>query len=882
MAARRALVLILRTLLATTPLVWCSILLCRLVPEARSDASYQSSLRSMRTHVVDRSEWLSYKIAEGVRALKVVTNAAIPLAQPLQVGVPMIYTMEYQLLTAENTLLRSGLYTFSSEPLLRIDSTTGALYSMQFFDDVQHRPLSSQTAYLTFYADAARARTARIRLHSADSLIEDVGVRVYASNPIPESRIDGFWKRVSPAKRARFARANVYPLAFLTEEEKRNLLTNRSIPQTPTNRRGERPRARRLYSVEGNLQESGLSPTTGPTLTIHPGITGVIRLKAGSSCVKLLLTAQNRRETTEGLLHLSWCSPDGADRSDSLIPLTGLVTTITRDFGEGFLELYSSEPLSVHAFTEGAAVEEEVTPDMVLFPVFLIDERQRLEFPLSHSRAGASLLKLEVRSLFLEERRPTNITYEFLGASGVALRSGSIVANAPKSDYDQVFQGYTAHAVSQGEHVYFSVPGEASTLRLRSSSKGALLALYMLPYDAQVSTGATLADRQVRRSRQTWLLLRPNNYADYLRMQAELSLQLQLSPPTPDARMSSKLTSVESLAPEQASFSSPMVIPAAARSVDFALDPQWSRLFRVQPDSPFEAFIDRTRTGSGQRPRLLHILPAEATWSLEVVKESEAAPRQTLQAEPTCPVGWLALPVELFENGERGAKPEAASTTLSADAEGIQSPRRPALPMQVRARRRSEALPESYGSSSDALQIASPLSSSLQDRGSPALFVQGAWVPGSQEYRIVTAHRIGPDGLTFRVSKRSRDPAVVRIEVFGKKLDGSRIQLAVGPITRAPFEPSRGVTVERRIYRIARQPDAEAFSLAPPFFLGNGSRTLVFVLDSDLAPGSYVIECRPLTAAPMYLRATVQSLATDDPIMVQARQEQLSEDSNHD
>ncbi len=177
---------------------------------------------------LEPNAWLEFNIPQQARALRVLTNAAVPDFQnrPKTQKDPRLgwrYAIRYELLNQNGDALDGAQYHFRAVVIERPNAETGGVQSASWFGDSDRLPTMTRTAQLPFDSATEKPSRLRIRLAARDPEVQEVVVRAYIQYERSDYQQPFVWSRLSPEARERLCRPLVYSSSLLTAREKQNL-----------------------------------------------------------------------------------------------------------------------------------------------------------------------------------------------------------------------------------------------------------------------------------------------------------------------------------------------------------------------------------------------------------------------------------------------------------------------------------------------------------------------------------------------------------------------------------------------------------------------------------------------------------------------------------
>jgi hypothetical protein len=790
MKARKA-ILFLAGLVAVTPPVALFILsaVSAIAEVEEGLPADVENARSCTSYVLSVNRWTSFRIPPGQQALKLVTNANVPSRQRATKDFTCAYSVRYQLIDAYDNVIRDQRYNFSSGFLIYIDDIVGSAVSAQFYRSVDLVPLSSRTLFVNLEGITDKAVRLNLRVSSADAPVTDVIARLYYNERPPPFKLRYLWQRMSKAKKERLARANVYTADLLGDDEKRNLLENRWAAMAPLGIEGRDYSERKLYT-RNREDADRQSPTILPKgLYVDEELVGVIPIPEGGGCIRVELERvdEGRRGSSPGTAFLTWFGEDPGDRVDSGVELEGPITTCSRDYGGGYLEVHSREPLVARAFVASHPTDLDITPDPGCVPYYLLRGSEGLDFTVSSYQTDATAIRIDIRRIWPETppagRSRMRLSYQLLDAAGEALDGGYLFHEEGPSSYDVAVGSLGDWKVSDVTRHYFWFPPRAATLRFRSDEETLLVTVYtrpdLLPRSVRVPEDY-LAFEKGDDGLRNWFLIRPKDYADCLRNGAEALLKIQERPPVYSPDLISEDFHSEVLEPLGGGTGRKVLTPARDPG-DFKLEFSPARYRRLPGDEPENAFVWGRPGESMVSPRLICLKSTDDLAAVSVFTDGK-----------------------LYFHGSVASR----STEIELP------PLRPGL-----------------------YRIASTLS----EPGD--LYMNALIEPSDSLFIERIVHELGPSGILYSMTKETdrKETLVLRLYTPARLAGRVRIRAHLAHCERKRGVPLDSWTFWTSVYDV-RPPDGRTYPiLASNGDVLGGGQMFFLSLGSDLKPGPYEV-----------------------------------------
>jgi hypothetical protein len=160
-------------------------------------------------YFLETNRWLEFDIPQDARMARLISNASISRAEKASPGTQWPYAIEYELRPGHDRTDVTGVFHFKGEQLAYLDRKSGRPVEANYYLERRRTPLSGRHWLLNF-ADPAynNARLLRLRLHSSDPGLLEVGVRVYFRTDVPERKVGYMWERLSEDQKRDLARGH--------------------------------------------------------------------------------------------------------------------------------------------------------------------------------------------------------------------------------------------------------------------------------------------------------------------------------------------------------------------------------------------------------------------------------------------------------------------------------------------------------------------------------------------------------------------------------------------------------------------------------------------------------------------------------------------------
>ncbi len=477
------------------------------VESQRQRRNVQDAVRST-AYPLSAQRWIEFDIPPNTTDLRVLTNAAVlnrdlpprTLERPRQ---GWRYAIDYRLLTDESSASEAKTYHLRTRLHEITDPRSGAPLGVTWFQNSDRLPAQTQTVPLPLQGRQPRPTRLQLRLSSHDIQIEEVVVRVYSKYERSDFDQAYTWSRLAPERRARIARASVYPPELLSPREQRNLLRWNWSAVPPLGRAGTDYQRRQIYQYEEFQTDSSLFLPPENALTCEPGWPLVVPTPRGRGEVQLefvpdpRLTRQvpvevrvRRFRTTRGQVAEQVYSFGGrSEWPDRLVIPTD---------GE-LLEIRTNELLFVSAGyrPEAAAPSnldelEPLVSAVTSFRADLVDAVCGLQYTVTHEDASAAPFRVTLRRLvpcaasLRAEDVPgivpvAEVKYEWLGRDGTPVREGRLTTQSSTTLYDRAVIGSVPMVTTEPMTVYFSLPPNVGKIRFTCPTEDVALVAFTRP-----------------------------------------------------------------------------------------------------------------------------------------------------------------------------------------------------------------------------------------------------------------------------------------------------------------------------------------------------------------------------------------------------------------
>ncbi|MCI5126738.1 MAG: hypothetical protein D3925_20230, partial [Candidatus Electrothrix sp. AR5] len=418
-------------------------------------------------------------ITPGAEQLKIISNASLPM--PTNTALPLrsedirediredmgdevqcSYALEYAL-SRENKVLRSGVYHFLTTLTLAPDSS-GTLRAQAFFDERSLLPMDSRILDIDLHGLPREAfpETIQFRLHSMDEPCTGAVLRIYAGTEASEQQLSFLWERLNQSQREKYARGNVYPAAFLTQEESTNALRIQFDPLAPDGIAGRDYTVQSLHLLQENAEAAPVPELdselpSDDLLRADQRIRLTIPLPDQGARLKLIFTPtkpagghaaeQNKRQNS--LIKVHWYGLQSNERRQWSLSWQNGQAVLEDFFASGLLEVIADLP--IQAEVQDLVHESPYTWTPLRSRMFLHGRGQPTIFKIQHLDKQATPFRCTFRHIFSQknslgdvalQEKEQQISYNLLDKESRKLSSGTFTLHFTGSVYDLIGDRY--------------------------------------------------------------------------------------------------------------------------------------------------------------------------------------------------------------------------------------------------------------------------------------------------------------------------------------------------------------------------------------------------------------------------------------------------------
>ena len=522
--------------------------------QLETDAASRDDSRRVLTNLLYENQWVEFHVPADAHSIRVLLNAALSTReQPTETLTDprsgWRYAIEYQLVDSSGTVIEHHPYHLRSGIRELIDSDSGELIDPLVFGTTSLIATQTRIVQLPLGDNSQQSRPTRIRIRSTerDPEVLEIVARVFTQQERAHHQDRSTWKHISGKTRRQLARFCVFDQKFLTRSEQASLLRWQWEKALPVSA----PIIRYLYFV-GDIDDQEVGQPTLPTgVNIEPGWRSTIPVPAADGELRLVFERADSSSPNAAFVSVSWARNALEPPISDEIEIEGDVLQYKLPVNGGIVEVQTSEPVSYQSYwTNLQATPVAITNDDPPLErgqeielseavgggsvrVYLAD-KNAVEYKISHIDDQPTAFRLSTRLGFgeaflaedsLEKQEgkldqaevwsvSKHLGWEYLDALGKPINAGELMIEPEISPYDRLWKLGRPHLVSEKKSFYFSIPVEATTVRLTSEQpflvSGAVRP-YDLPWVTRVPEDLQPFERRNRPNRK-WFTITPNSH----------------------------------------------------------------------------------------------------------------------------------------------------------------------------------------------------------------------------------------------------------------------------------------------------------------------------------------------------------------------------------
>lgn len=499
--------------------------------------------RTSLCYPLPADRWLVFPLPAWTDQVRIVTNADVPASaagtDPERVW---RYALDYRVEDDKGEAVAAGQYHHGARASLYRDPDTGRTEWPRFYLDRPDVPAMGKVVLLNLQGFALEGRVQRIRLRlaAADRELNSVVVRVYNPEYNPERELGYLWGRLSPNLRDRLSEGNVYPTAFLTAWEKKNLVRMLWRPAAPLGIEGRDYEVRTLYTLKDELPLAEQDSVLPAGLHVAPGKRVTVPVPEKGWRLRFEVERLEPGAPGPDLMGIRWYGRTVGDMRQWDVPLTGRVTEHEAFFEGGLLELRSSSLLVVRLYQGSGEERGEISPETLYLRTYACGPGAPVDYRVSHIDDLPTLFRVDARIPAQgEDGFEARLPWSFLGAGGEVLRQGEATARPVVSLYDRTLEESLESRLSEPVSLRFVVPAGVERIRVLAS-RTALISAYNRPPGLVKTTRVpedAYAHTPEAEGEPTWFMVRPLGQDALFTTGRSVLLRVQRRPPERDPRL---------------------------------------------------------------------------------------------------------------------------------------------------------------------------------------------------------------------------------------------------------------------------------------------------------------------------------------------------------
>lgn len=507
---------------------------------------------------VPRFGWLEFPAPSAERVVRMVAHADVPtevLGQPDRI---FSFLVRVRFVSARGVVLDERNTRFRTRGVQYRDLDTGEIFRRAFYPGGGPQPTSAQETRMNL--PDADVHSIRFQLIEADPDVRAVQLRVYKREPPAAHRLDTAWDRLSARTRSMLASGNLYPVEFLSEREKVNLVRNRWKPAGPRGIEGEDyvvSEMRVFRSRNGELlgQEAAhVGEYVADWLNLPVTIPEAGRLRIEFDAVR-----SDDGVDGESPLPLqvaaTWYANSVQDANAFMLPVseTGIATI---DVEPGLLDLQFSAAGYVRAYLQTASrLEQELDIRRLGVRHYSLDPENLVTFPVRHAGDEGTTLRIDLSSLGDRIDPPGRdavpaARYRLRDAGGMILQDGELRKSRVHSRYAYA-RMQVPMPLSEPARYMIHLPEQATSLELLGTDQF-VASVFSRPRDLprRVRVSGFEGADGAGAIRRLWFPLRPRDYEALRNSARSMMVMRGTEPPEPDLERQLTGTRWERFEPE--------------------------------------------------------------------------------------------------------------------------------------------------------------------------------------------------------------------------------------------------------------------------------------------------------------------------------------------
>lgn len=415
----------------------------------------KNDVKSSKTYILSESNRLAFNIPNFTDRLKFVFTANLNPLEKITENIRDIrYSVTYEIFDHVDKIITSKTYHLKTSYLLYMDDND-TMTPILFYDEVSLCPTTSQTLPIDLNQYKGAAKIV-LSVASQDDKIEDIGIRGYFLERVPDENLNLIWERMSLKKREELFDGNIYGLDYLTQKEKDVLLSTLWKPNGPLGIEGKGYQTRRLLKLK---KYDHLSPLGQFQPTIYSDIllNASRFLKKGN--YKIEVMPLDGRSVDINISHYV---------NDMLVDtnnhgISDQNKTIHFDVKDSGLVVFESSGKVSYEIIDMDANKPLYMPPVLSADFYIIDENHSIEYEFFSEKER--FIRVECRA---NESNNTTVMVTFKDKNGTTVKYLESVLDFVQSKYD-----YTGmfEVQSEAAYIYMVMPPNIRTMSIVASDQ---------------------------------------------------------------------------------------------------------------------------------------------------------------------------------------------------------------------------------------------------------------------------------------------------------------------------------------------------------------------------------------------------------------------------
>lgn len=416
-------------------------------------SSLIKNIKSSKTYIFDKEEkYLEFSIPTFSNKVKFIVTANLNNTQIIKKNLNIRYTLEYEIIGADNKVLATKIHHFRTSYGISCD-TNKKQVNNKFYKSTLLEPTSMRVLLISLhkYANVSKVK---IKVKNKENIISDIAIQSYYFENIPENKHKQVWNRMQKETKEFVSRGNLYGLDFLSEEEEILLVSGAWKPIGPNGVTGHDYTTRTLYILE---DQDDIFPCTEIKVDMHTDLNLYMSryLNAGKYSLKFIKDETNATST----LNINYYVGSKTEYSKKYL-FNGKTLNVELNTSEdGIIKIDNNVSTSIYINDSNKSTPLETKIGLSM-DYYLLDSNSSMKYEF-YSNIDR-LIKLESRSSNLSS---SNLSIKMRDKSGKLLRIIKEKIFYSFSNYD-----YTSPYITQSDpdYIYFTLPKEGHSIELFS------------------------------------------------------------------------------------------------------------------------------------------------------------------------------------------------------------------------------------------------------------------------------------------------------------------------------------------------------------------------------------------------------------------------------